>query len=47
MYDEEAAEIDITTDTPTEDVIYDLSGRRVQNPTRGFYIINGKKTLLR
>ena len=24
-------------------VIYDLQGRRVVNPTRGMYIVNGKK----
>ena len=28
-------------------VIYDLSGRRVENPTNGIYIINGKKVLIR
>lgn len=27
--------------------VYDLSGRRVQNPTKGFYIINGKKTFVK
>ncbi len=27
--------------------VYDLLGRRVANPTRGLYIINGKKTILR
>ena len=28
-------------------VIYDLSGRRVTNPMRGFYIVNGKKVLVK
>lgn len=28
-------------------VIYDLQGRRVQNPTRGIYVVNGKKVVLR
>lgn len=28
-------------------VIYDLRGRRVSNPTRGLYIINGRKVLLK
>ena len=27
--------------------IYDLSGREVQNPTRGIYIINGKKVMIK
>ena len=26
---------------------YDLSGRRVENPTRGIYIVNGKKVLVK
>lgn len=30
--------------TPT--VYYDLSGRRVENPTEGIYIVNGKKVIL-
>jgi hypothetical protein len=25
---------------------YDLSGRRVENPTKGLYIVNGKKVIL-
>ena len=35
-----------TTDaTPKNDVIYDLQGRRVTHPTRGIYIVNGKKII--
>lgn len=30
-----------------ETVIYDLNGRRVMNPGKGVYIINGKKTILK
>ena len=30
---------------PQENVIYDLQGRRVTNPTHGIYIINGKKVI--
>lgn len=26
-----------------EDVIYDLAGRKVKNPTKGIYIVNGEK----
>ena len=28
-------------------VIYDLSGRRVENPTKGIYIMNGKKIMVK
>ena len=28
-------------------VIYDLSGRQVNTPTKGLYIINGKKMLVK
>lgn len=37
-------EITTTVDTSAA---YDLSGRRVTNPTNGIYIINGKKTVIR
>ena len=30
-----------------EVVIYDLSGRRVENPTRGIYIVNGKRVFIK
>ena len=29
----------------TSDVVYNLAGQRVTNPTKGIYIINGKKVL--
>ncbi|MDE6461167.1 MAG: family 16 glycosylhydrolase [Muribaculaceae bacterium] len=32
---------------PAATVVYDLHGRRVANPTRGLYIINGQKVFLR
>lgn len=35
----------VTIDKRTDDVVYDLSGRRVTNPGKGVYIINGKKVL--
>ena len=31
----------------SEAVYYDLSGRQVENPKRGFYIVNGKKVLVK
>ncbi len=30
-----------------DNVIYDLSGRRVMNPTKGLYIVNGKKVVIK
>ena len=45
----EAETTGIRTVKPTtpakEDVIYDLQGRRVMNPGRGIYIVNGKKVV--
>ena len=32
---------------PTDNTIYDLQGRKVENPTNGFYIINGKKVVIK
>ena len=29
------------------DMIYDLNGRRVENPSNGIFIINGNKTIIR
>lgn len=29
------------------DVFYDLSGRRVENPTKGVYIVNGRKVVIK
>ena len=34
-------------DNSENTIIYDLFGRRVENPTPGFYIVNGKKTVIR
>lgn len=34
---------DETTEQATE--VYDLQGRRIQHPTKGLYIINGRKTI--
>lgn len=30
-----------------DNVFYDLSGRRVENPTKGIYIVNGKKVVIK
>lgn len=34
-------------DTRTDNQFYDLSGRRVMNPTKGLYIVNGKKIIIK
>ena len=37
-----------TINTPADDVIYDLQGRRVVNPTfQGVYIKNGKTVIMK
>lgn len=38
---------DISTDCQNTNIIYDLTGRRVERATRGIYIINGKKTIVK
>ena len=35
------------SDQPSERIIYDLQGRRVESVTSGMYIINGKKVIIR
>lgn len=35
------------SDQVNDNVIYDLSGRRVVNPTTGLYIMNGKKVIIK
>lgn len=37
--------LDASHESSTKKIIYDLHGRRVQNPTKGIYIVNGKKTM--
>jgi len=32
---------------PESNVIYDLQGRRVENPSKGIYIVNGKKQYIK
>ena len=36
-----------STNDNQEPVIYDLQGRRVVNPTKGIYIVNGKKVVIK
>ncbi len=41
------ASIDDVTGEATENTAYDLQGRRVDNPAKGLYIVNGKKVLVK
>ena len=47
--DDDATGIDMPTveSSNTDAVVYDLQGRRVQNPTKGLYIVNGKKVIIK
>jgi hypothetical protein len=38
---------DISRDATTDNVYYDLQGRRITQPSKGLYIINGKKSVVR
>ena len=43
----DATAIEAIESTIANAQVYDLSGRKVQNPTRGLYIANGKKVLVK
>ena len=46
-YNSSASIYDVQTNTvPGQRVIYNLRGQRVTNPTRGIYIVDGKKVIL-
>jgi hypothetical protein len=45
---DEVTMIDVVeTETIKDNTVYDLNGRRVKNPTRGIYVVNGKKVLIK
>ena len=41
------ADIKATANAQEDGTIYDLTGRRVLNPTQGIYIINHKKVVVK
>ncbi len=47
--EEEATGISLTENSElrTENAVYDLQGRRIAQPTKGLYIVNGKKVLVK
>lgn len=45
LAEEESGITEITTPDSDREIIFDLQGRRVLNPTHGLYIINGQKVL--
>ena len=40
-------EMPTVEDVNADAVVYDLQGRRVVNPTKGLYIVNGKKVVIK
>jgi len=47
LFDETTGiEMPTVEDVNADAVVYDLQGRRVQNPTKGLYIVNGKKVFI-
>ena len=36
----------LSTKSPAEGTVYDLMGRRVKTPSKGIYIVNGKKIFI-
>ena len=47
MLDEETGITEVTEKTEVTEGYYDLSGRRVAKPTKGLYIVNGKKIVIK
>ncbi len=39
--------VEVKTENGNVTAVYDLSGRKVTNPTKGIYIVNGKKTVIK
>ena len=37
----------VKAESTVEDVVYDLMGRKVENPAQGIYVKNGKKFIVR
>jgi hypothetical protein len=48
-FDNEATGISLTENSElrTDNAVYDMQGRRVAQPTKGLYIVNGKKVIIK
>lgn len=46
-FDEETGITEVAEKTEVTEKVFDLSGRRVVKPTRGLYIVNGKKVFIK
>ena len=47
VFDDDTTGINVTTVNGQQTTVYDLNGRRVAQPTKGLYIINGKKVVIK
>lgn len=47
VFDDVTGIEEVVTSTNNADVVYDLTGRRVERPTRGIYVQNGKKVIFK
>lgn len=43
--DSSVTAVDVASDS--RNVYYDLTGRKISNPSKGIYIVNGKKVLVK
>ena len=47
LWSEDVTAIEKLTPAQSEGVVYDLQGRKVAQPTKGLYIVNGKKVIMK
>lgn len=47
VFDDDTTGINVTTVNGQQTTVYDLNGRRVAQPIKGLYIINGKKVVIK
>ena len=47
VFDEDTAIDEVKGENGKVKIVYDLQGRKVENPSNGIYIINGKKVLVK
>ena len=47
VFDDDTSIEAISQDAAEQEGIYDLQGRKVNQPSRGLYIVNGKKVMIK